>query len=317
MLTVNIDLNDRLVNGQLGTVDNIVFTESGISKIYLKFDDPLVGKQLMCSDFYSNTHQVVPIIRVESRISLTRKNTLHMISRTQFPLMLAYACTIHNVQGLAMPSTKVVLDLKKQKSFNYGQLCVALSRAKSLLSFTIIGILKKEFVKAHSNVIKEYERLRSYSNVLIDKGSDLCQKLITLLNIRSVCKHVADFFADERLNLSPIICFTETQTSENVYIPFPNFVSDSYMIVRHISLNKFKSLLTLYNQNYFEYIHSETCHVFMSLVLKSKVSKTENCLLLVYRKIAMKEKHFSNSLRYLIVSAKPNIVLGDFNFIYL
>ena len=186
MLTVNIDLNDRLVNGQLGTVDNIVFTESGISKIYLKFDDPLVGKQLMCSDFYSNTHQVVPINRVESRISLTRKNTLHMISRTQFPLMLAYACTIHNVQGLAMPSTKVVLELKKQKSFNYGQLYVALSRAKSLLGFTIIGILKKEFVKAHSNVIKEYERLRSYSNVLIDKGSDLCQKLITLLNIRSV-----------------------------------------------------------------------------------------------------------------------------------
>ena len=117
MLTVNIDLNDRLVNGQLGTVDNIVFTESGISKIYLKFDDPLVGKQLMCSDFCSNTHQVVPINRVESRISLTRKNTLHMISRTQFPLMLAYACTIHNVQGLAMPSTKVVLDLKKTKIF--------------------------------------------------------------------------------------------------------------------------------------------------------------------------------------------------------
>ena len=33
MLTVNIELSDRLVNGQLGTVDNTVFTESGISKI--------------------------------------------------------------------------------------------------------------------------------------------------------------------------------------------------------------------------------------------------------------------------------------------
>ena len=55
ILTVNIDLSDRLVNGQLGTVDNIVFTGSGISKIYLKFDDPLVGKQLMSGDFYSNT----------------------------------------------------------------------------------------------------------------------------------------------------------------------------------------------------------------------------------------------------------------------
>ena len=117
MVTVNIDLSDRLVNGQLGTVNNIVFTESGISKIYLKFDDPLVGKQMMFSDFYSNTHQVPPINKVESHIFLTRKNHLHMISRTQFPLMLAYACTIHKVQGLTIPNTVVVLDLKKKKIF--------------------------------------------------------------------------------------------------------------------------------------------------------------------------------------------------------
>ena len=124
MLTVNIDLSDRLVNGQLGTADNIVFTESRISKIYLKFGVPLVGKQLMCSDFYSKTHQVVPINRVESHISLTRKNNLHMISRTQFPLMLAYAYTIHKVQSLTISNKVVVLDLKKQKYFNYGQLYV-------------------------------------------------------------------------------------------------------------------------------------------------------------------------------------------------
>ena len=58
MLTLNIDLSDSLVNIQIlycwystadnrSTVDNTEFTEFGISKIYLKFDDPLVGKQLM------------------------------------------------------------------------------------------------------------------------------------------------------------------------------------------------------------------------------------------------------------------------------
>ena len=54
----------------------------------------------------------------------------------------------------------------------------------------------------------------------------------------------------------------------------------------------------------------------MSLILKSKVSKTKISLLLVYRKIAMKEEHFSNTLRYLIISIKPNIVLDDFSFSY-
>ena len=123
----NIGLSDHLVNGQLGTVDNIVFTESGISKIYLKFDDPLVGKQLMCSDFYSSTHEVVSIDTVESHISLSRKNNLYMISRTQFPLILAYACTIHKVLRTTIPNTVVMLDFKKRKSFNYGQLYVVFS----------------------------------------------------------------------------------------------------------------------------------------------------------------------------------------------
>ena len=63
-------------------------------------------------------------------------------------------------------------------------------------------------------------------------------------------------------------------------------------------------------------IQSETFNGFMSLILKSKVSKTKISLLLVYRKIAMKEEHFSNILRYLIISIKPNIVSGDFNFNY-
>ena len=30
----------------------------------------------------------------------------------------------------------------------------------------------------------------------------------------------------------------------------------------------------------------------------------------------MEEERFSNTLRYLIISIKPNIVLGDFNFNY-
>ena len=114
MLTVNINLSDRIVNGQFGTTDNIVFTKSGISKIYLKFDELLVGKQLIFGDFYSSTHQVVPVNRVESHISLTRKNNLHMIRRTQFSLMLAYACTIHKVQGLTIPNTVLVFDLKNK-----------------------------------------------------------------------------------------------------------------------------------------------------------------------------------------------------------
>ena len=77
-----------------------------------------------------------------------------MISRTQFPLILAYICTIHKVQDLTIPNAVVMLDLKKIKWNNcqlwYGQLYVALSGAKSLLGLTIVGNLKKEFCQSSS-----------------------------------------------------------------------------------------------------------------------------------------------------------------------
>ena len=102
MLKVNIDLTDRLVSEQLDTVYSIAYTESQISNIYVKSDDPLVGNHLMASNLYCNLNQVVPGYRVESHISLSRKNNLHVIRRTKFSLMLAYACIIHKVKGLTI-----------------------------------------------------------------------------------------------------------------------------------------------------------------------------------------------------------------------
>ena len=44
MLTVNVDFQDRLVNGQLGTVKHIVLnSQNNVSKIYIKIDDCKAG----------------------------------------------------------------------------------------------------------------------------------------------------------------------------------------------------------------------------------------------------------------------------------
>ena len=40
MLTINVDLQDRLINSQLGTVKHIAINDQcNISKIYIKSDD--------------------------------------------------------------------------------------------------------------------------------------------------------------------------------------------------------------------------------------------------------------------------------------
>ena len=75
MLTVNLDLTDCLINGQLGNVDNICFTGSHISKIYVKIDDSLVGN----SDAYCKSHKDVPTKTVEAPIlSLLRKMKIYI-----------------------------------------------------------------------------------------------------------------------------------------------------------------------------------------------------------------------------------------------
>ena len=52
MLTVNIHLQDKLVNGQSETVMHIVRSSQSISKIYLKLDDRRAGVKVMNADLF-------------------------------------------------------------------------------------------------------------------------------------------------------------------------------------------------------------------------------------------------------------------------
>ena len=51
MVTTNIDIDDRLITGQIGTVCNITTDSHGkVTKIYLKLDDEKAGLKLIYSD---------------------------------------------------------------------------------------------------------------------------------------------------------------------------------------------------------------------------------------------------------------------------
>ena len=53
MLTINIDLQDRLVNGQLGTIKYINFDMySNFTKVYIKFDDCKAGLKKINTDAF-------------------------------------------------------------------------------------------------------------------------------------------------------------------------------------------------------------------------------------------------------------------------
>ena len=62
-----------------------------------------------------------------------------IIKRTQFPLSVSWACTVHKVRGLSLNQVVISFDLLKQKYFNHGQIYVTLSRITSLDGLFLVG----------------------------------------------------------------------------------------------------------------------------------------------------------------------------------
>ena len=132
--------------------------------MYIKFDDESAGLETVrkSGDLYAIENRAVPVVPLVAKINI---KTSHLssseIHRTQYPLALAWACTIHKVQGLTLSTVVFSFELYKQKQFNYGQVYVALSRGKSLEQLYIIGEIDPKHIRADPRVHKEYERLRS------------------------------------------------------------------------------------------------------------------------------------------------------------
>ena len=160
---------------------------------------------------------VVPVQPVLTKIKLrSGKASSPEVQRIQFPISLAWACTIHKVQGLTLQNVVISFNLNRQRSFNYGQVYVALNRATSISGLHIIGKINSKQVRADSRVHSEYERLRSLPNFEdANKQLDNVTSVITkcLLNIRSLRKHSADVRSDSNVFTSDILAFTETQLS--------------------------------------------------------------------------------------------------------
>jgi len=72
--------------------------------------------------------------------------------RTQLPLKLAWAITVHKAQGLTLTRAELMLG----GAFDYGQVYVALSRVKSMAGLWLRTLPTKDAVKAHPKVLGYY-----------------------------------------------------------------------------------------------------------------------------------------------------------------
>ena len=129
MLIINLDLNEGLVNGSRGIV--------------IGFKDGLPLVKFL--------HGLIKLIE---RYTWDREDTHFNVQKSQIPLKLAWACTIHKIQGATLDYAEIDIN----NVFEFGQAYVALSRIKDPESLIIKEYNLKK-IKCHPKAVKFYKSL--------------------------------------------------------------------------------------------------------------------------------------------------------------
>ena len=173
MITANIDVEDKICNGQIGMIEHIKYDDIGrIKKIYLKMEDTNIGIKMMNSDNYGRLHSLVPIEMIEKEFQINKNRASSpSIKRLQFPLVLSWAYTVHKVQGKTFQEIVFSFNLMKQKRFNSGQVYVGISRVTTLSGLYLTGLLNKNSIKHDQRATDEYRRMRLNSSLNLNETS--------------------------------------------------------------------------------------------------------------------------------------------------
>ena len=220
MLTVNLNVDDKLINGSIGTIVHLqISTQCPLNGIiFIKFDDPNAGNSSKNQRLPEHLRDCVPIKAQALGFDFRPKSGRYVsMVRRQYPGILAHAITIHKSQGSTYEYMVVDMNTtgdeggKGKSGMKPGQAYTGLSRCK-----TLEGLALRNFdmskVKVNEPALKEMERLRDHCKLKfvhpLQKEGD---NLISLLNIRSWAKHVDHFLLDPNfLQKCGIFCFTET-----------------------------------------------------------------------------------------------------------
>ena len=112
MLINNIEISDRLINGQIGAVKYIKSTAEKITKTNVFFDDNQAGLREISHDDLSRRHQWVPIERTEASFSIRKKS--FTIKRT---VSINIVICMRNLQGSRFKLLYILIYIGRSHSY--------------------------------------------------------------------------------------------------------------------------------------------------------------------------------------------------------
>ena len=231
--------------------------------------------------------------------------------------MVAYAVTLHKVQGISTDEIVVSFQLDKQRNFNPGQLYVAISRVRSFNGLFLKGRFSRSAIVSSEAAHAEYQRLRLPENKLKPlKSVPISESSlnISLLNVRSLNKHAKSLKDFGEFIESDLLLLTETQLPNDYNCEaIKNHLSDFELKFQN-DVDKFKSLMFGYRKNLEAFEIEKFSGFFLCKVLKHSFIDIPFKILLLYRSHQESLQSFMNTLNgFLEQHTDIDIILGDFN----
>lgn len=326
ILTMNIDVTDGLTNGAIGTITSIVTKNSPLGlpdAICVLFTEERVGLKSR------HSHRPPPNIP-SSTVILPQTEVIQrkpfQVTRHQYPLMLAWAVTIHKIQGATTNKAVVSLD----GAFKPGMAYVALSRVTSSSGMYLLkdhfnpdAIYCDEAIEDKLSNMPKANILPGW-NTLMPKNqfnhqnyiyiaSHNCEGLIP--NLQEICSNSflqqMDIIALQETWLNPQISFTN---------PFPLYrqflcnrqIQTSGNLVQQGKHNK--GGVALYVHNDFSCTPVDTTDIPIEC-LAIELTDISTCVYCVYRPPKQPLSYFTNQLTKLLkkTTCEKVILTGDFN----
>jgi ATP-dependent DNA helicase PIF1 len=142
MCSINLDMENGICNGSQGIIEDII-ENNGSPLIKVRFSNGMVR---MISIHY------------------WQADDYPMLAIGQYPLCLAWALTIHKIQGATLSMAEIDIG---QSIFEYGQTYVALSRIKSLDGL-YLSEFQPERIQANPKVVEFYRKFPRAKSIIKD-----------------------------------------------------------------------------------------------------------------------------------------------------